>query len=294
MNLMNYEALRIIRNPSPRLVKESQQLLERMNIYHKWNKTMGSGVKIAVVDTGVETSHPDLKHAAGKTFNSFTHTSDVRDVQGHGTHVAGIIFGNGLIQGVAPEADMLAVKALNDQGSGSNQSVARGIQWAVAQGADVICMSLGSDYPSREIERAVDAAAREDVICVCAAGNDAHGRQDIISIDYPAAYENTIAVGAIDTKRKIANFSSVGNVDVVSYGVDILSAFPGGQYAIFSGTSMATPYIAGCIGLIQANAKNRLGRRLSLVEIKTLLILNAADLGAPGYDKVYGYGKFKF
>ncbi len=131
-------------------------------------------------------------------------------------------------------------------------------------------------------------------MCVCAAGNDVNGNQKFISIDYPAKYENTIAVGAIDSDKNIASFSSIGNVDVVSYGVNILSAFPNNRYAVLSGTSMATPYISGCIALMQANALNRLGRKLTLTELKMLLILNASDLGTPGKDQVYGYGKFKF
>lgn len=294
MKIADHEVLHIFSFPTQMMIDESREILQKMNIHHKWTYTKGKGVKIAVIDTGVDVHHPSLVHAASKSFNSFNGTNLANDVEGHGTHVAGVIFGKGKVYGVAPEAEMYAVKALGDDGSGSNESVARAIDWSVANDADIISMSLGSNFPSTEVEQALDRAVSKNIACVCAAGNDANGNQNLISIDYPAKYESTIAVGAIDTNKNIASFSSAGNVDVVSYGVDILSAYPNNRYAVLSGTSMATPYISGCIALMQSNALIRLGRKLTLAELRMLLILNASDLGAEGKDQVYGYGKFKF
>lgn len=268
--------------------------LERLNVIHKWNKTKGAGVKIGIIDTGVDINHVDLRHCIQRAYNAFNGSTDVRDVQGHGTHVAGVLAGDGIMKGVAPESKLYVAKGLGDNGSGTINSLIQSLNWCINQNVDIITMSLGINVPIPIMETAINYATSRGIICVAAAGNDGYGRHDVISIDYPAAYENTIAVGAIDMNRKSAYFSSIGNVDVVTFGVDVISTFPNNRYAALSGTSMATPYITGAIALIQSNAKNRLGRRLTLEEIRMMLILNAVDLGEPGYDNVYGYGKFQF
>lgn len=292
--MTDYEVISIMKYLSEEDFKSVLENLERLNVMHKWNKTKGKGVKVAILDTGCDIEHRDLSHSIAKTYNSFWGTRDVTDRNGHGTHVAGVITGNGKMKGVAPEAELYIIKGLDDNGGGSFQSIVQGLNWAISQNVDVISMSLGIEVPVPVIEDAVNRAASKDIICVCAAGNDGYGRHEVISIDYPAGYESTIAVGAIDTNRNSAYFSSIGNIDVVTFGVDVISTYPNGRYAALSGTSMATPYISGAIALIQANAKNRLGRRLTLSEIRMMLILNAIDLGEEGYDNVYGYGKFQF
>lgn len=210
------------------------------------------------------------------------------------THVAGIIAANGIITGVAPEADLYIVKALGNDGKGTLESLIKGIEWCISQDVDVISMSLGSQQDSRFLKTVLKKAVKRNIIPVCAAGNDAHGNHEAITIDYPARYDFTIAVGAIDLNNKIANFSSAGNVDVVAFGVQVLSTYKNGSYALLSGTSMATPYISGSIGLLQALAKKRLGRKLTVDEIKLVLSLNARDLGKEGKDIIYGYGEFAF
>lgn len=276
------------------LIDKSRQVLKDMDIDEMWAKTKGEGVKIAIIDTGIDTDHPDLKHAIKKTYNSFNGSTNVNDVQGHGTHVAGVIGANGVMVGVAPEAELYIVKALGDDGGGSSLSLAKGIEWCIEQDVDVISMSLGSQGSAQMVSDILQDAVDKNIIPVCAAGNDANGNKERISIDYPAAYKHTIAVGAIDTSNNHANFSSIGNVDVVAFGVRVLSTYKNSSYAMLSGTSMATPYISGAIALLQGVAKARLGRRLTLDEVKTILAINARDLGDPGKDKVYGYGEFSF
>ena len=229
-----------------------------------------------------------------KKFNAFDCSENVEDGQGHGTHVAGIIAANGVITGVAPEVDLYIVKALGDDGKGTLESLIKGIEWCIAQDVDVISMSLGSQQDSKFLKTVLRRAVKKNIIPVCAAGNDARGNHQVISIDYPAKYDFTIAVGAIDLNNNIANFSSAGNVDVVAFGVKVLSTYKDGSYAILSGTSMATPFISGSVGLLQALAKQRLGRKLTIDEVKLILSLNARDLGKTGKDIIYGYGEFAF
>jgi subtilisin family serine protease len=208
--------------------------------------------------------------------------------------VAGVIASQGVVSGVAPESDLYIVKALGDNGEGTDKSVADGIDWLVDQDVDIISMSLGSNQSSPLIHKAIRRAYEKNIICVCASGNDSQGRIDVESIDFPAAYNETIAVGAVDVNSHLSNFSSIGNVDIVAFGVNVLSTFKNNSYAILSGTSMATPYISGVIALMQSLAKTRLGRRLTYEEVHVILNLNAHDLGKEGKDKLYGYGEFSF
>lgn len=292
--LGNYQIKAVEKTLPKHLIDKSRAVLQKMDIYEEWAKTKGKGIKIGIIDTGIDTDHPDLKHAIKATYNSFDGSTNVEDGEGHGTHCAGIIAANGLIQGVAPEADLYIVKALSDKGEGTEQSLVRGIDWCVEQDVDIISMSLGSQSGSKKLQDALKRAVAKDIIPVCAAGNDSQGNLVKISIDYPAKYDETIAVGAIDFSSKISGFSSIGNVDVVAYGVDVLSTYKNGSYALLSGTSMAGPYISGSTGLIQANAKGKIGRRVTLKEIKLILSLEAKDLGKIGKDRIYGYGEFTF
>lgn len=264
-------------------------------IADEWQVTQGQGVRVAVLDTGVDAQHPDLGSAvklladfSGSAFGS-------RDRQGHGTHCAGIIGArqnNVGVVGVAPKCELICGKVLGDDGSGSSDSVAVGIDWAVRNQADVISMSLGSPDPSPEIQAALQRAVAAGKFIVCAAGNDGLPN----SVGYPAAWDDlAVAVGAIGPDGKLANFSSRGRqVDVCAPGVDILSCWPGGRYAKLSGTSMATPFVAGVVALLVARhrelgdkAATPLTKQAELIEH---LQRTAIDAGAPGVDPDYGYG----
>lgn len=179
-----------------------------------WKSTRGQGVRVAVLDTGLDMNHPDLAGAVDDACDFTDSPRGAADGQGHGTHVAGTIAARQNEQGVvgvAPECRLLVGKVLGDDGSGTSEQVARGIDWAVAAGADILSLSLGSPDASTAIKTAIERAVAEGKFVICAAGNE--GRDD--AVNYPAKWESTIAVGAVDRLGQSARFSSRGpEVDV--------------------------------------------------------------------------------
>ena len=270
-----------------------------LNIDEFQLKSQGEGVMVAVLDTGADTHHPDLKDAIVKT-KSFADRGPVSDGNGHGTHCAGIIgarANNYGIVGVAPKCKFIIGKVLADNGSGNNNWISDGIIWAAEQGANVINMSLGSNYPSPTIEKAVKEAYKINKRCVivAAAGNDGEEFPD--SVNHPAALEEVISVGAVCKDSQWAYFSSIGhNLDFVAPGHDVYSTFPKSKYKSMSGTSMATPFVSGICALV-ISLKNLIKRDLKrpfYVEVRELLKTMAVDLGDVGRDPKYGFGIIKF
>ena len=257
-----------------------------------WSIITGTNdVMIAVIDTGVDYTHEDLNDGRVRTDIDQDYVNDDEDAmddQGHGTHVAGIIAAetnNGTgISGVMWEAQILPLKVLNSQGSGSTDDVAAAIRYAADQGADVINMSLGSTGCSQTIADAINYAyfdGDEGAVIVAAAGNSG------ASIGYPAKLPPVIAVGATDHKDTRGYFSSYGEaLDVVAPGVRILSTVPNNGYDTFSGTSMAAPHVAGVAGLLLAQRPD-----LSQGQVREILRQSANDLGQEGFDRYYGYGR---
>ena len=220
-----------------------------------WKVTTGSSVAVAILDTGIDESHPDL---AGKVIQSqnFSNSPSVDDFFGHGTHVSGIVAANTNnttgTAGVCPDCTLLNVKVLGDTGSGSYSGIASGITWAADNGAKVINMSLGGSARSSTLEAAVKYAWSKGVVIVAAAGNSGNPMKI-----YPGSYTNVIAVASTNNKDKKSNFSSYGSwVDVAAPGENIFSLLPthssvmGTNYGFASGTSMATPMTAGEAALI--------------------------------------------
>ncbi len=207
----------------------------------------GSGVNVAVLDTGID-PHPDLNVQGGVSFVPGESGSD--DGNGHGTHVAGTIAAldnNEGVLGVAPDVDLFAVKVLSASGSGSISSIAQGLEWAADNDMDVANLSLGSPSPSQTLEQAVNDASDSGVLVVAASGNSGTA-----SLGYPARYENAMAVGATDQSDNLASFSQYGEgLDIVAPGVGVESTYPGGGYDSLSGTSMATPHVAGAAALVK-------------------------------------------
>lgn len=225
-----------------------------------WTVTTGGGTKVAIVDSGVASDNPDIAPKVVARAN-FSGTATGEDNYGHGTHVAGIVAATADntigVAGVCPGCTILDAKVLNDSGSGSSSAIANGINWAVNNGAKVINMSLGQRVSSRTLEAAVNNAWNAGAVIVAAAGNA--GTQAKI---YPGAYPNVIAVAATDNNDAKASFSTYGNwVDVAAPGVNVYSTFPnhpfvlGTQngrsqgYDVASGTSMASPIVAGAAAL---------------------------------------------
>jgi len=288
------------------------------------NAVTGQGVKVCVVDTGIDYSHPDLKGKVIAQHNFVTGTEDAMDDQGHGTHVAGIIASEGLpYRGVAHDVSLLAAKVLDYTGSGYSSDVALGINWCVEQGAQVINLSLGEGLYSgtcdyEEMAGAVNEAVNAGVIVVCAAGNDG----DATRMVSPACASGAVAVGAVDKLDNIASYSDGGDeLDLVAPGGDqlggtnfpeIVSAYStevannpaycmylvtdecwdewflveGDRYIRAIGTSMAAPHAAAAAALLLEQ-----NPALTPQQVKTVLEENADDLGTPGWDNVYGWGR---
>lgn len=246
--------------------------IKKFNVEKVWDVAMGENVVVAVLDSGCDSSHEDIKDNLVKGWNTINNNSDTNDDNGHGTHVAGTIgaVNNILgVVGVAPKVKIMPVKVLNAEGMGSNVDVARGIIWACDNGADILTMSLGSEYPSKPIEDALKYAKTKNVVIFCAAGNSGNN----IDIQYPAKYEQTISIGAIDKNLKICEFSCTGDsLDFVAPGQDIPSCVPNNSYAIMSGTSMATPYAVGCAALLLSSIRQKNpGKKISKNEYIDIL-----------------------
>lgn len=241
-------------------------------------------VTIAILDTGIELSHPDLFVRILPGYDFVNNDSDPQDDNGHGTHVAAIAAAssnNGVgISGVNWGANLLPVKVLNASSNGTYANVAAGIVWATDHGTQVINLSLGGPSPSFVLNDAVNYAYNHGVILVAASGNaGAH------AVLYPAAYDPVIAVGATDSANAWAGFSNYGpEVDVVAPGVNIYSAYLGGGYGYRSGTSMAAPHVSGLAAILWGIPGNGPARVRTIIENTTL------DLGPAGWDEQFGNG----
>nr|WP_223700508.1 S8 family peptidase [Sutcliffiella deserti] len=251
---------------------------------HAQNVT-GSGVKVAVLDTGIDASHEDLNVVGGASFVA-EEPDALSDGNGHGTHVAGTIaaLNNNLgVLGVSYDVDLYAVKVLSGGGSGTLSGIAQGIEWAIDNDMDVINMSLGGSTGSTTLKQASDNAYNSGIVVVAAAGNSGSFFGLINTIGYPARYDSVIAVGAVDSNNNRASFSSVGSqLEVMAPGVDINSTLPGNQYGSLNGTSMASPHVAGAAALILAKNPG-----LSNVEVRQKLRDTATNLGS-AFN--YGHG----
>jgi subtilisin family serine protease len=218
-------------------------------IQEAWRQTTGAGIRVAVLDTGIS-NHPDLVWSPDDAANCSMDPNYIDEVSGHGTHCAGIVcaknneFG---VVGVAPDAILIPIKVLNNNGGGSFQSIANGIKKAIELKADIISMSLGCptmpDF-NTGVHDAIKEAVSKGIIVLAAAGNDKG------PTNYPARFEEVIAVSAIDQNGNYAPFASGDeSVDSVGPGVDIYSTYLNQGYAKMSGTSQATPFIAGLCAL---------------------------------------------
>ncbi len=260
-----------------------------------WKKgDEGAGVKVAILDTGCDMTHPDLKDRV-RVSEDFSGKGSAQDGNGHGSHVAGIIAGTGAAsqgkyRGVAPAADLYIAKVLDDSGNGRMSDVMAGLDWAVSQKAQVVNLSLGSNAScdgTDALSEACDAAVGRGVVVVVAAGNSGPGSRTIGS---PGCAREVITIGASTDEDDVANFSSRGPTsdgrvkpDVVLPGVNIISARAADTslgngtvdeyYTSLSGTSMATPHAAGVAALILA-AKSSLSPR----QVKEIFKATAVDL----------------
>jgi thermitase len=229
---------------------DEQWALSHIQILKLWQITTGNReTLVAVLDTGIDQNHEDLSGKVVVEVN-FTDSLTSSDVHGHGTHIAGIIAAdsnNGIgIAGIAPESQLMNVKVADDKGRCQALTVAKGIIWAVNNGASVINISIELEQPSPELEDAINYAWSQGTVIVAAAGNE--GSQSPV---YPAFYENCIAVTAIKQDDNLAPLSNYGDwVDIAAPGFNIYSTLPDNSYGYKSGTSFATAYVSGIAALL--------------------------------------------
>jgi subtilisin family serine protease len=246
----------------------------------------GSGIIVAVLDTGIDMSHPDLAANVITGWNFVDNNANVTDLDGHGTMVSGIIAAvtnNSLgIAGISSNVSIMPLKVLSASG-GSWIDLNLAIRHAADNGARIIVMSLGGQYSvlSFASETAINYAYQRDCILIAAAGNDNNSEPF-----YPAAYEQVIAVSAINKNDAKAGFSNFGNyVEFCAPGVDIVTTWRDGLYASGTGTSLAAPFVAGIAALVLSKHPH-----LANEDVAETLRTQAEDLGDAGWDPYYGWG----
>lgn len=299
----------------PTQMSAETDLRSRQAIYLQQAHEYSQGnpqIKVAVLDTGINLSHPEIQPAllpgydfvniidgADRFLGDYLDADDIpEDEVGHGTHVAGIIAAKGIAMpiGVVPHCKIMPVRVLAAMsrggkrvGAGLVDNINAGIKWAIDQGADVINMSLGIRHtggglPHQEV---VDYAQRKGVSIVAASGND--GQEQLY---YPAALPYVITVGAVDELGNIAGFSTYGNqVDLAAPGTNIYSSHLNHEYAFSTGTSHASPFVAGAVALLKSYALKKNGTHLSDSQIKHILKHTADKLDTRFKHRKAGFGR---
>jgi subtilisin family serine protease len=244
-----------------------------------------SNVVVAVIDTGVDTSHPALRGRLVQGYNSYDGTSNVTDLDGHGTHVAGTIAGawglDSRAGGVAVNAKIMPIRACDDQRRFSDESIYNGIVYAVKSGVRVINISLEDQAELPKTALAIDYARKMGVVVVVASGNE--GSSNVSS---PARYEGSVAVGSSVGGRRSTFSNGGGRLDMTAPGENIVAPLPGNRYGAKSGTSMAAPYVAGAAALVIARHPE-----WTVEQICRQIASTATDYGTPGKDVNFGHGE---
>lgn len=261
-----------------------QWYAQKINMTSAWNITRGSSdIKVAVIDAGLQVTHPELKGKIIKPYNAVTGGTSI-PASVHGTHVAGIIAASmnkvGMT-GIAPNIKIIPVNVFQND-LADIYTVADGIDYAVTAGADIINLSLTTEDDTEILDNSIQAAITSGVLVIAAVGNDNSSQPQ-----YPAAYNHVIAVSATTKTDKKANFSNYGSyLSLAAPGVDIYSTAPTNAYLTQNGTSMATPIVSAISALILS--KNPF---LTPNQVTTILQKSSADLGIKGWDKYFGYGR---
>jgi thermitase len=278
----NYVATVVSTPNDPYFTGGFQWSMAKVQAPSAWDITTGSAsVTVAILDTGVDSSHPDLQGKVVASVN-FSDSATVTDVNGHGTHLAGIVgaaTNNGQgVAGLGYNTAVMNVKVMGDNGTGGYGWVAQGVVWAADHGAKVINMSLGAQFGSSTLEDAINYAWNKGVVIVAAAGNDASSTPF-----YPAAYPNVIAVASTDYNDHLAPSSDYGDwVDVAAPGGNIYSTLPNNRYASLSGTSVASPHVAGLAALVFTRVTDSDADGLLNDEVRTCIENNADNIGIAG------------
>lgn len=252
----------------------------------------GAGIKIAILDSGIDCSHPDLADNCRPGYNFAYDNNDTFDdgYISHGTHIAGIIGarnnGTGVV-GVAPAAELYPVKVLGGSVMGDLSDILAGMEWSILNGMNVINLSIGAPIDSPSFKDACDRAYQAGIVVVSASGNSGSS-----TIDFPAAYDSVIAVSATNPDDTIATFSNYGDkIELAAPGLNINSTMRGGGYGTMKGTSQATAHVTGAAAvLFSKKMSDTNGNGRTADEIRALLTASATDLGVAGKDQYFGYG----
>ncbi|WP_293913868.1 S8 family serine peptidase [Deinococcus sp.] len=271
--------------------------LEQIGLDPLATSPSGKNIKVAVIDTGIDLTHPDLSVLPGNTRSFVPDEPDVADLNGHGTHCAGVIAGRfspqgGFRYGVAPGCELIIAKVLNKFGQGYDDQILDAIDWAADQGASVLSMSLGSPRSAGQpysdpYERVAQVLLTQGIVLVAAAGNESERPAMIAPVGNPAACPSILAVAAVDGRDQPAYFScgdtdGIGRIDLAAPGVGVYSAWIGGEHKRLSGTSMAAPHVSGVAALYMEQFPALSGQALwdrMTVDAATL-ISPATDVGA--------------
>jgi subtilisin len=247
--------------------------LSAIQVPKLWSKTKGQGVRIGIVDTGVDFTHPDIKSSLYRGANILYPHLLPMDDNGHGTHIAGTLIASNAssgIRGIAPLASLFPVKAFDRDGAAYVSDIILAIHWCISNRMNIINMSFGMSAYSPALHNAVKLAYAQEIVIVASAGNQGNRKM----IDYPARFLQTVAVGATNKGNRIAAFSNHGRlVDVYAPGESIYSTWPQGQYNELSGTSMATAHVSGVIALLLTKKP-----KLTASRIKAILTFSAISL----------------
>lgn len=271
--------------------------IDRINADVSRATNTGDPVKVAIVDTGIDTTHPDLA-ANVKGGMTAVNTSSYKDDNGHGSHVAGIVAAldntSGVV-GVGPGIDLYGVKVLDRRGSGYVSDIVEGLGWCQDHGMQVVNMSLGTSTYIQSFDDAVSALYASGTVIVAAAGNDGIGS----AVNYPAAFDDVIAVSATTSSDALAYFTCTGpQIELAAPGYQIYSTYKGGGYSTLSGTSMASPHVAGVAALVMASPVGASDANANGVwdpaEVRNRLHATAEHIGTAdwttGWNAGYGYG----
>ncbi len=301
--------LGLSRNPNIRSIEPDVRVrIHDLELDNTWGvKRVGAGtvhstgntgatVRVAVIDTGIDYNHPELRESYAGGYNFVANTNNPFDDHGHGTHVAGTIAsakdGVGVV-GTAPDVRIYALKVLDANGSGRASDLIAAIEWALDNGIAITNNSYGSDTNlGSTVSAAFRNAETQGILHVAAAGNSGTCAGGEDSVSYPAKYDAVIAVGVINKSDSRTCFSSTGPaLELVSPGVSINSTRVGGGYIEYTGTSMGAPHVSGSAALVMAAGiadSNNNGRIND--EVRSFLRMTAYDLGPSGFDYFYGYG----
>jgi len=283
----DFEAHAIATTNDPYFTQGHQWYLSKIEATTAWDTTKGSSnVVVAVLDTGVLASHPDISGKVLAGYNFVSNNTNTTDDNGHGTAVAGLTSAstnNGVGMAAVSWANpVMPVKVLGANGSGSYSGISNGITWAADKGARIINLSLGGTSSSKTLQDAVNYAWKKNVILIAAAGNNGNNTPV-----YPAACTNVVAVSATNSSDGRPSWSNYGSyVDVSAPGVSVLTLSGASGYANWNGTSFSSPVASGVVALmVSANSS------LSNAGIVDALLKNSDDIGAAGYDVYFGHGR---